>query len=226
MSEKNQIKSKKRVADHGEVFTAEREVKAMCDLVDTQCKNISATFLEPACGDGNFLSEILARKLEVVKKNYKKDKEQFQKQSLIAISSLYGIDILIDNVIECRNWLYDIWNNLYTSLFKNECDNDLRQSVKFILSKNIICGNSLTSHLVDEYGDETIKDLLISEWMFLDNNKVVRNDYRFKDMLEESEKEEKQKSDYQLSIFEEDNNAKAHSIKRVESYYRRLFENE
>ena len=67
-----QVKSKQRVADHGEVFTAEREVKAMCDLVADECLRIDSRFLEPACGDGNFLQEILTRKLEVVTKRYKK----------------------------------------------------------------------------------------------------------------------------------------------------------
>jgi type I restriction-modification system DNA methylase subunit len=68
----NQIKSKERVAERGEVFTAEREVKAMCDLVKDECERIDSRFLEPACGDGNFLAEILRRKLDVVKKKYKK----------------------------------------------------------------------------------------------------------------------------------------------------------
>lgn len=67
-----QVKSKERVADRGEVFTAEREVKAMCDLVKDETERIDSRFLEPACGDGNFLAEILRRKLEVVKNKYKK----------------------------------------------------------------------------------------------------------------------------------------------------------
>ena len=68
-SQKTQIKSKKRVAEHGEVFTNEREVKTMCDLVAQECDRIDSRFLEPACGDGNFLAEILTRKLATVK-NY------------------------------------------------------------------------------------------------------------------------------------------------------------
>ena len=63
-----QIKSRKRVADHGEVFTGEREVNAMLDLVKSETERIESRFLEPACGDGNFLAEILRRKLEAVKK--------------------------------------------------------------------------------------------------------------------------------------------------------------
>lgn len=84
-----QVKSKERVADRGEVFTAEREVKAMCDLVETQCDNVDATFLEPACGDGNFLAEILARKLARVKKDAKSDATQWEWLSVRAVASLY-----------------------------------------------------------------------------------------------------------------------------------------
>lgn len=93
-----QIKSRQRVADHGEVYTAEREVKAMCDLVSDECNRIDSRFLEPACGDGNFLAEILCRKLAAVKKKYKKSVIDYEKNSLLAVSSIYGVDILADNV--------------------------------------------------------------------------------------------------------------------------------
>lgn len=86
-----QVKSKERVADHGEVFTAEREVNAMLDLVKHETENIESTFLEPACGDGNFLAEILRRKLAVVKKKYKKNPDEYEFWSVIALSSIYGV---------------------------------------------------------------------------------------------------------------------------------------
>ena len=104
----SQIKSKKRVTDHGEVYTNEREVKAMCDLVKTETERIDSRFLEPACGNGNFLAEILSRKLTVVSQKYKKSSFDYEKYSVVAITSLYGVDILIDNVLECRERLYDI----------------------------------------------------------------------------------------------------------------------
>lgn len=85
-----QIKSKERVAEHGEVFTAEREVKAMCDLVKDETERIDSRFLEPACGDGNFLKEILLRKLEVVKTKYKKSVYDWERYSLLALGSMYG----------------------------------------------------------------------------------------------------------------------------------------
>ena len=97
-----QIKSKERVASRGEVFTAEREVKAMCDLVKDECERIDSRFLEPACGDGNFLAEILSRKLAVAQKQYAKSPADYEKYSIQALSSIYGIDILQDNAQTCR----------------------------------------------------------------------------------------------------------------------------
>ncbi|MBO7344305.1 MAG: SAM-dependent DNA methyltransferase, partial [Clostridia bacterium] len=95
----SQTKSKERVREHGEVFTAEREVKAMCDLVKDETERIDSRFLEPACGDGNFLAEILTRKLEVVKRKYKKSTLDYEKNAVLAISSVYGVDIMQDNVL-------------------------------------------------------------------------------------------------------------------------------
>ena len=93
-----QVKSRQRVADHGEVFTAEREVKAMCDLVKQETERIDSRFLEPACGDGNFLAEILTRKLAIVKKKYKRSAYDWERNSLLALGSMYGVDILLDNI--------------------------------------------------------------------------------------------------------------------------------
>ena len=111
-----QVKSKQRVADHGEVFTAEREVNAMLDLVKQETERIDSRFLEPACGDGNFLAEILRRKLAVVKVNYRRNPADYEKYAVIAVTSIYGIDILQDNVEACRERLFGIWNEEYISL--------------------------------------------------------------------------------------------------------------
>ena len=97
-----QIKSKDRVANHGEVFTNIREVNAMLDLVKDETHRIDSRFLEPACGTGNFLIEVLRRKLEVVESRYKKSKIEFERYSILALSSIYGIDILEDNLKECK----------------------------------------------------------------------------------------------------------------------------
>src|SRR5512139_4180031 len=101
-----QVVSKKRVADHGEVYTDKREVNAMLDLVKQETERIESRFLEPACGTGNFLSAILERKLAVVEKRYGKSQLDFERYAVLAISSIYGIDILEDNVRQCRHRLY------------------------------------------------------------------------------------------------------------------------
>lgn len=119
-----QIKSRQRVADHGEVYTAEREVKAMCDLVSDECNRIDSRFLEPACGDGNFLAEILGRKLVAVKKKYRKSVIDYEKNSLLAVSSIYGVDILADNVAACRERLFKIWQKEYRSAVKSAYNDD------------------------------------------------------------------------------------------------------
>ena len=139
-----QIKSKQRIRDHGEVFTAEREVKAMCDLVRDETERIDSRFLEPACGDGNFLAEILSRKLSSVRKKYGKSPSDYEKNAVLAASSIYGVDILQDNVIACRERMFGIWDKEYSAVCKKDCNDETRKAVHFIFSRNIVCGNALT----------------------------------------------------------------------------------
>lgn len=184
-SNKTQTKSKERVREHGEVFTAEREVKAMCDLVKDETERIDSRFLEPACGDGNFLAEILKRKLVVVRKKYGKSPLDYEKNSLLAASSIYGVDILQDNVTACRARMFDIWNREYTAVCKKECDDQTREAVRFILSRNIVCGNALTLKCVDENGNDTDEPIIFSEWAFITGSMLQRSDYTFAELLEE-----------------------------------------
>jgi len=97
----NITKSKKRIRDHGEVFTQEREVNAMLDLVKNETDRIESRFLEPACGDGNFLAPILERKLAIVKKKYRSSQNEFERMAFLAVSSIYGVELLLDNVEVC-----------------------------------------------------------------------------------------------------------------------------
>src|SRR5690349_9976848 len=113
----SQVVSKERVAEHGEVFTSPREVNAMLDLVKQETERIDSRFLEPACGTGNFLTEVLNRKLQVVEKKYRKSQLEFERNIVSAVSSIYGIDIQEDNVIECRKRLFDMVDEKYTRLF-------------------------------------------------------------------------------------------------------------
>ena len=144
----NQIKSKKRVKDYAEVFTAEREVKAMCDLIPSDVwENIESTFLEPACGTGNFLVEILARKYSCCKDEI---------CGLKALSSVIGIDIQQDNVNECRTRLL----RQYIEHFPNANEFAILMA-SGILKNNIICGNSL--EIMEKWQSKTIKGYITEQ---------------------------------------------------------------
>mgnify|MGYP002256681237 CR=1 FL=1 len=171
------------MTEHGEVFTAEREVKAMCDLVKQETERIDSRFLEPACGTGNFLAEILARKLSVVKSEYGRSPLEYEKYSLLAVSSLYGVDIMADNVETCRERLFKQWDKQYRSVCKKECNDDTRKSVRFILSRNIVCGNALTLKCVDENCSDTEQDIVFSEWAFVFGSNIQRSDYSFDELV-------------------------------------------
>ena len=200
--ENNQIKSKERVAERGEVFTAEREVKAMCDLVKEECERIDSRFLEPACGDGNFLAEILRRKLEVVKKKYKKSTYEYEQNSVLAVTSIYGVDIMMDNVIACRARMFDIWNAEYTANCKADANDETREAVKHILSLNIVLGNALSMMCVNENQEDTDKPIIFPEWSFVLGAQLKRRDYRFDVLLKENANEDMY--DMQFSLFGDD----------------------
>lgn len=185
---KTQIKSKKRVAEHGEVFTNEREVKAMCDLVAQECDRIDSRFLEPACGDGNFLSEILTRKLATVKKMYKSNPYDYERYSVLAVTSVYGVDILADNVAECRERLFKLWDKEYKAVCKKAVTQETREAVKYILSKNILCGNALTLMCVDENQKDTETPIIFPEWSLMLGTKLKRRDFRLDVMLKANDK--------------------------------------
>ena len=220
---KSQTKSKERVRERGEVFTAEREVKAMCDLVKDETERIDSRFLEPACGDGNFLAEILTRKLEVVKRKYKKCTLDYEKNAVLAISSVYGVDIMQDNVLACRDRLFKIWDKEYKTVCKKDCNDQTREAVKFILSKNIVCGNALTLKCVDENGNETDEPIVFSEWAFITGFQMQRQDYTFAHLLEMNNDEKQTKK--QQSMFDEKQD-EGKFLRRYVTHYRRVQENE
>ena len=125
-----QVKSKERKKTYGEVYTNEREVKAMYDLIPKETwHNIESTFLEPACGNGNFLVEIFERKLKLCRNI---------QDGLTALRSIYGIDILQDNVEESRQRLFDMFVNAFPSAAVRDI-----MAAEMILENNIICGDSL-----------------------------------------------------------------------------------
>jgi hypothetical protein len=189
-----QVKSKKRVTDHGEVFTNEREVNAMLDLVKHETERIDSRFLEPACGNGNFLAEVLRRKLAVVDARYSKSQVEWERYSIIAVSSIYGVDILEDNAQECRDRLLGIYTDWYSNVFK-QIKNECIHSVRFLLSRNILWGDAL-----DFTNPETKQPIIFSEWSAVNGSMLKRRDYMFKFLVEKT---------HQFSMFNDEGNAAA-----------------
>lgn len=177
----SQIVSKQRVTDHGEVLTAHREVSAMLDLVKSETERIESRFLEPACGDGNFLAEILERKLRVVTSRYGKSQLDYERKAVLAVSSIYGIDILEDNVGKCRARLLAIFDRHYTALFKSSAREECRDAVRYILEHNIIHGDALSLKTVGPVQHP----IIFSEWSAPFNNSLLkRRDYTFSELLQ------------------------------------------
>ncbi len=175
-----QVVSKKRVADHGEVYTREREVNAMLDLVKQETERIDSRFLEPACGTGNFLAEILNRKLHVVETRYCKSQLEYERYAVLAISSVYGIDILEDNCQDCRKRLFDIFDQKYTALYKDLAKEKCRDTIQYILENNIIWGDALTLKTV---GDKP-ESIVFSEWSLVNGSMLKRRDFAFHGLLD------------------------------------------
>ncbi len=176
----SQVISKKRVVDHGEVLTGKREVNAMLDLVKHEAERIDSRFLEPACGNGNFLAEILERKLRVVEERYGKSQLEYERYAVLAVSSMYGIDIQEDNVQQCRHRLFAVFEWSYSRLFKDRAKNECRESVRFILERNIIWGDALT---LKTAGDKP-EHIMFSEWSLVNGSLLKRRDYTFHGLLD------------------------------------------
>jgi hypothetical protein len=163
------IKSKKRVADHGEVFTPPWMVEAMLNLVKDETERIDSRFLEPACGSGNFLVPVLQRKLTAVELKFGKSDFEKRQYALLALMCIYGIELLADNIAECRENLLDIFGE-YLDL--NESD-DLYRAASYVLSQNLVHGNALTMLTDDE------QPITFAEWGYLSKGKFQRRDFRF-----------------------------------------------
>ena len=176
----SQVKSKQRVADHGEVLTGARDVNAMLDLVKAETERIDSRFLEPACGTGNFLAEILRRKLRVVEGRYGKSQLDYERYAVLAVSSVYGIDILEDNARECRQRLFDIFDEAYARLFKEQTQDRCRKAIRYILERNIIHGDALSLKTV---GDKP-RPIVFSEWSPVNGSMLKRRDFMLSFLVE------------------------------------------
>ena len=163
------IKSKKRVADHGEVFTPEWLVDGMIDLVKDETERLDSRFLEPACGSGNFLTKILKRKLATVEIKYGKSEFDRKHYAVLSLMCIYGIELLEDNIKECKENLLQIFAE-YLNLKSEE---DLYACGDYVLTQNIVHGDALTMR------DINGSPITFAEWGYLGKGKFQRRDFRF-----------------------------------------------
>ncbi len=163
------VKSKQRVADHGEVFTPEWMVEAMLDLVKGETERIDSRFLESACGDGNFLVQVLRRKLAAVELKYGKSDFERRHYALLGLMCIYGIELLADNIADCRRKLLEIFAE-YLNLDPTD---DLYRAAVSVLSQNLIHGDALTMRTHDALA------ITFAEWGYLGKGKFQRRDFRF-----------------------------------------------
>ncbi len=163
------IKSRKRVADHGEVFTPAWMVDAMLDLVKEESERIDSRFLEPACGSGNFIVKVLRRKLAAVESKFGKSDFEKQHYALLALMCIYGIELLADNIAECRENMLEIFAD-YLSL---QAPDDLYRAASCVLSQNLVHGDALTMCTSHK------EPITFAEWGYLGKGKFQRRDFRF-----------------------------------------------
>lgn len=162
------VKSKQRVADHGEVFTPAWMVEAMLDLVKGETERIDSRFLEPACGSGNFLVRILQRKLAAVEVKYGKSEFERRHYALLALMCIYGIELLADNIAECRANMLKI----LTNYLNGDASDELHRAAGYVLSQNLVHGDVLTMRTHDG------QPITFSEWGYLGKGKFQRRDFR------------------------------------------------
>jgi hypothetical protein len=165
----NLIKSKQRVSDHGEVFTPEWLVDAMLDLVKDETERLDSRFLEPACGSGNFLTEILKRKLATVEIKYSKSDFDRKHYALLSLMCIYGIELLEDNISECKTNLLEVFSD-YLNI---DSEDSLYVCADYVLSQNIVHGDALTMK------DISGVPIAFAEWGYLGKGKFQRRDFRF-----------------------------------------------
>lgn len=163
------VKSKQRVADHGEVFTPAWMVEAMLDLVKDETERIDSRFLEPACGSGNFLVKVLQRKLAAVEFKYGKSDFERRQFALLALMCTYGIELLADNIAECRTNLLEIFAE-YLRL--DEVD-DAYRAAEHVLAHNVVHGDALTMRTSDG------RAITFAEWGYVGKGRFQRRDFRF-----------------------------------------------
>ena len=166
------VRTRQRVADHGEVFTPSWVVKDMLDLVKDETERIDSRFLEPACGSGNFLVQVLLRKLAAVERRYGRNDFEKRHQALHGLMCIYGIELLEDNIAECRaNMLEPFVTYLGLAAF-----DDLYRAAAHVLNVNLVHADAVTMRTPDGYS------IIFAEWAYLGRGRYQRRDFRFESM--------------------------------------------
>ncbi|WP_017534280.1 N-6 DNA methylase [Nocardiopsis alba] len=176
------VKSKQRVADHGEVFTPAWMVEDMLNLVKEESERIDSRVLEPACGSGNFLLLVLARKLTAVQLRHGKSDFEKRHYALFALMCTYGIELLADNAQECRDNLADLFNT-----FLGTEDDEWARAARSVLATNIVQGDALTMTVPSG------RPITFPEWGYLGKGKFQRRDFRYDDLT--------QRASYEGTLF-------------------------
>jgi hypothetical protein len=171
------VKSRQRIIDYGEVFTPPRLVNDMLDLVAHECERIESRFLEPACGNGNFLTEVLRRKLLTVDKRNAHNRDKWERDAILSVCSLYGIDLLGDNIETCRDRLLSTVSGAHEARFKAPLPEKAVVALTYILSKNILQGDALTLET------ENKRPIVFSEWTPINGQLLKRKTFVYKHLL-------------------------------------------
>ncbi|PKX51884.1 DNA methyltransferase [Lactiplantibacillus plantarum] len=211
MAEERLIKSNKRVKDHGEVFTPKQIVKLMLDQDELQddLKSLTATFLEPAAGEGAFLTEVLRRKL-LMAKRLSHSMTEYEQHALLALSSLYGIELLVDNTERLVMNMYHTFYHAYIAELQRYGEYENKATVSSaitIISANMVQGNALTGRNKDD------QPIVFSEWRQLPEKRkavwVQRTEYTFDAIINDGPSLDGQIKGHgveELSLFELDDN--------------------
>jgi len=173
-----EIKSRQRVIDHGEVFTPQKLVNDMLDMVAHECERIDSRFLEPACGTGNFLVEVLRRKLLTVDNRNTRNRTKWERDAILSVCSLYGIDLLADNIAACHSRLLKVVNTAHQARFKTPLPDEATNAAAYILSKNILQGDALTFRNTED------RPIIFPEWSPLNGDLLKRRDFAYDQLLE------------------------------------------
>jgi hypothetical protein len=177
------IVSKQRVADHGEVFTPPDLVRDMLDLVAQECERIDSRFLEPACGNGNFLAEVLHRRLALINRRAARALVRWEQDALLGLACLYGIELLPDNARECRDRLCGLFTDQYIQRFGEKARPAVLAAARLIVETNILNGDALTMTTVSE-GARGGRPLVVTEWSLLPGGRFKRHLYEYQELVQ------------------------------------------